>query len=118
MHWRKYAYPLVGLFIVSDIVLVATMKEQGPIDPLSLWNILSEFGLAIAAIFAGLDAMLAPQDLLNWLRRCKYLRSYRPAIWALRLGGCLLLLGGGVLLVSNIEDALAALGVISSPYPP
>lgn len=115
MHWRKYAYSLVGLYIVFDIILVAAMKEQGPTNPHSWESILGEFGLAVAIMFVGLDAVLSPKGLLDWLRKCKCLRRYHPANWALRLLGCLWLLGGGILLVSNVENVLLVLGVISSP---
>lgn len=114
MGWKKHIYRLIGLYIIFDIVLVAIMKERGPIDPISWESILSEFGLAAAMIFFGLDAMLVPRDMLEWLRRHLH---WSPPTEGFRLLGCLFLLGGVLSLAFNVLDALIALGIVSSPYP-
>jgi len=89
MGWKKYVYGLIGLYIIFDIVLVATMKERGSIDPTSWESILSEFGVAAAMIFFGLDAVLAPGDMLEWLRRHLH---WSPPTGSFRLFGCLFLI--------------------------
>jgi hypothetical protein len=114
MGWKKYVYGLIGLYIIFDIVLVAMMKERGPIDPTSWESILSEFGLAAAMIFLGLDVVLASGDVLEWLRRHLH---WSPPTASFRLFGCLFLLGGVLSLAFNVLDALIALGIVSSPYP-
>jgi hypothetical protein len=114
MGWKKYVYGVIGLYIIFDIVLVAMMKERGPIDPTSWESILSEFGLAAAMIFLGLDVVLTSGDVLEWLRRHLH---WSPPTASFRLFGCLFLLGGVLSLAFNVLDALIALGIVSSPYP-
>jgi hypothetical protein len=114
MGWKKYVYGLIGLYIIFDIVLVAMMKERGPIDPTSWESILGGFGLAAAMIFFGLDVVLASGDVLEWLRRHLH---WSPPTGSFRLFGCLFLLGGVLSLAFNVLYALIALGIVSSPYP-
>jgi hypothetical protein len=114
MHWMKLAYRLSGLSVLLAFIAMILAEWHGPMDPLSWESIFSSFGIAVPAIFAGCHAILAPEDLLERVR--KHLPWYRPKPGDLRLGGCVLLLGGGVLLYTAILDVLAVLGIIQGRF--
>jgi hypothetical protein len=116
VRWRKYVYLLIGLCWVASSIIQAVMKEQGITDPLAWGWILSEFAAAIAIILGALSMILDHKHLLDWLRL--HLRWNYPSSIGFCMLGFLFLCGGLLLLVTNVMDVLAVLGVIPNPYLP
>ena len=66
-------------------------------------------GGGIPALFVGLDWMLAPRDVLNWL--AKHVPWWQPPVWSLRFFGCFVSLAGVLGATTGILIAFESLGI-------
>ena len=111
MRWKRYAYWLSGISFFLAMAIVGVMDWGGPIPtgPLSWGNIAALLGSGIPAIFIGLDWMLSPKDLLDWL--AKHVPWWSPPAWSLRFFGCFVSLSGMLGTTMGILAAFEALGI-------
>lgn len=116
MYWKRYGYWLSGLsFVLTTIALIAIDSQEGPIDPTSWESICTVFSLAVPMVFVGLNIVMSPDVLLDWLSSRLH---WHPPTYSFRVFGCCLVLGGVMGLGLGILNTLVALGTVPNPYTP
>ena len=110
---KRYAYYLSGILFALAMIIVAVMDWEGPIPagPLSWGNIVALICSGIPALLVGLDWVLAPKNVSDWL--AKHVPWWRPPIWSLRLFGCFVSMGG---LLGTAAGVLIALEALGTPF--